>query len=147
MLHGCLLAWLIAKKPYNKNDRLPSLTQAKAFYLKFFNLTKAYSIHNYKIPTAADESVNYGSPAVLNQASFDKNLLNMAVDRNEKIRRYKEQKEMEKQLELMEIACSRPHVDDEQKREYYMTCIRFWLNRSIEEYKLLLGKLCYQEVS
>jgi hypothetical protein len=142
MLHGALLAWLITKKPYNKTDRLDILSKAKASYLTFFNLTKTYSFHNFKIPTGADESASYGLPAVaLNQASFDKNLINMAVDRNEKIRRFKEQKEIAKQLESMEMACSRPHVDDEQKREFYMTCIKFWLNRSIEEYKLLLGNL------
>ena len=73
--------------------------------------------------------------------SLDKDLIKCAYDRNEKIRRFKEQKEFEKQLEVMKETCKKEHVDEEKKREFFMTCVKYWVNRSIEEIKYLIGKV------
>jgi hypothetical protein len=43
----------------------------------------------------------------------------------------------------MKETCKKEHVDEEQKRIFYMTCIRYWLNKSIEELKILIGK-CFE---
>jgi hypothetical protein len=79
------------------------------------------------------------------EKNLDRDLIRGAFDRNEKIKRFREQKEFEKQLEIMKETCKKEHVDEEQKRIFYMTCIRYWLNKSIEELKFLIGK-CFEPV-
>ncbi len=53
------------------------------------------------------------------EKNLDRELIRGAFDRNEKIKRFREQKEFEKQLEIMNCnkeTCNKEHVDEEQKR-------------------------------
>lgn len=74
------------------------------------------------------------------QEMFDANLVNQAYDRNEKIRRYKEQKELETQMQSMTVSTSSGvKIDDEVKRKYYLTCLKYWINKAVDDMKLIDG--------
>ncbi len=67
----------------------------------------------------------------------------MAYERNEKIKRYKEQRELEKQLETMNLILeTKPEqVDEEKRRKIYLTSVKYWINKSIDDIKVINGKL------
>ncbi len=95
---------------------------------------------NEKDPQAALEKVVLDTNR---QASFDAGLTAMAYDRNEKIKRFKEQKELEKQIDAMSNvldANKSQQVDDEVRRKFYMNTIRYWINVAIDELKCINGK-------
>ncbi|KAF5398697.1 Immunoglobulin-binding protein 1, partial [Paragonimus heterotremus] len=48
-------------------------------------------------------------------------------NREAKIKRYKEKKDLEENLKRLAIYVEQPHVDDEVKRDYHSTLIRFWI--------------------
>lgn len=37
-----------------------------------------------------------------------------------------------------------PHIDDEQKRKFYKTFARYWVNQSIDDLKLVDGKILFK---
>lgn len=53
------------------------------------------------------------------------------------MQRYKEQKELESRLENLKKKLSNPNIDDEIKREYFVTLIKLYVNLSLEELSLL----------
>ncbi|KAF8562264.1 hypothetical protein P879_11660 [Paragonimus westermani] len=50
-----------------------------------------------------------------------------ACNREAKIKRYKERKDLEENLKRLAVYVEQPHVDDEIKRDYYSTLIRLWI--------------------
>lgn len=53
--------------------------------------------------------------------------------RNTKIKRYKEQKDLEGKLETLRKTLEDPKVDDEVKREYFLTLVKTFANQVIDE--------------
>jgi len=56
-----------------------------------------------------------------------------------KIKRYKEQRELEKQLEtLNQMLDKNPElVDEEHRRKTYLTSVKYWINKAIDEMKIV----------
>lgn len=73
------------------------------------------------------------------QAAFDQNLIGQAYDRNEKIRRYKEQKELDVQLNSIFTAMRTSHLDEEQRRKGFKMFLKYWINKSVDDLKLVTG--------
>lgn len=142
-LYPALLGWLISSKPYNQNDRINDLNKSAFFYIKFLKLTKNYGLHNYAIPSLEKLTENNENeePAKQTASSLDRDLIKQAYERNEKIKRFKETKEFEKKLEGMKAAVNLEHVDDERKRDFYLTFIKFWLNKVIENIKSVVDEM------
>ncbi len=107
-------------------------------------------MHSYK--ASSDSQISPANQKCFEnkQAEFDANLVNMAYERNEKIKRYKEQRELEKQLETLNIMLDKnPElVDDENRRKTYLTSVKYWINKAIDEMKIVNGMLqniCYRQ--
>lgn len=60
--------------------------------------------------------------------------------RNTKLQRFKEQKELESRLEILQKSLSDPNIDDEVKREYFVTLIKLYVNLTIEELNSLAAE-------
>lgn len=76
------------------------------------------------------------------QGNFDANMISQAYDRNEKIKRFKEQKELQKQIEAQSSfldATKRENVDDELRRNFYISTIKYWINQSLDDFKCVDG--------
>lgn len=148
-LNFALLGWLYNKVNSNKSDiRLAALLEAKSYYLKYLALTKNYELHNFTVEKMDKNNNDNDNTAALEkvvlnvdrQKAFDANLTNMAYDRSEKIKRYKEQKEFEKQMEKMSgmlDSANRAHVDDEAKRNYFIMTLKYWINNALNDYKCI----------
>ena len=132
------MGWLYSKVTSNKPEiRLVDLEEAKFYFLKYLNLTKNYELHNFKIEQKTEKP---NAVAVLDtQSQFDSNLISAAYDRNEKIRRFKEQKELDKKLEAMStlFTSKLDQIDDEYRRNCYTTYLKSWINRSIDDLKVI----------
>jgi immunoglobulin-binding protein 1 len=107
-------------------------------------LTKNYELHNFNV-TKSDSNDNKEIKSANNgdrQSAFDANLISMAYERNEKIKRFKEQKEIEKQLEQMNFMLENSkeeRIDDEMRRKTFITYIKYWINNSIDDLKVISG--------
>lgn len=60
--------------------------------------------------------------------------------RNTKLQRYKEQKELESRLETLKKNLSNPNIDDEIKRDYFVTLNKLYVNLSVEELNMLASE-------
>ena len=122
---------------------LVALEQAKHAVLKFLRLTRNYELHKLNIDKFQNIDKNskdfdMDKTSLKNsQAAFDANMISQAYERSEKIRRFKEQKEIEAQLSAMNVTL---HVDDEHKTKLFKTFIKFWINKCIDDLKVIDGK-------
>lgn len=141
-MNYALLGWLYSKVNSNKPDiRLVALEQARSYYCKYLKLTRNYNLHTFNAANDSSKSVTNQKCFDNKQAEFDANLINSAYERNEKIKRYKEQRELEKQLDILtQMLETRPEqVDEETRRKTYLTSVKYWINRAIDEMKVING--------
>jgi len=141
-----LIGWLFNKVNSNKSDtRLAALLKAKSNYLKYLALTKDYDLHKFNVDKMSKEEDTETSleKVTLNldrQAEFDANLINMAHSRSEKIARYKDQKQIEKEMDdIAKILDSvkKEQVDEETRRKYFTKCLKFWINQALDDFKCI----------
>ena len=133
------MGWLYSKVNSNQPQiRLVALEQAKNSIIKYLKLTKNYELHNFSLDKFQRDSSN--NPERVNnissQTAFDANMINQAYERNEKIKRFKEQKEIESQLNLMNLT---PHADEEFRRKLFKTSVKYWINKSVDDLKIIDG--------
>lgn len=149
-LNYALLGWLYSKvNSTNPKKRLEALENAKYYIIKYLSLTKMYGFHSLNVEvlkketnsasTALEHLSSSSNTTSTRQAAFDQNLMNQAFDRNEKIKRFKEQREIESQLDTFNLCLNKPLCDEEQKREIFTTYIKYWLNKSIDDFKSISG--------
>lgn len=69
------------------------------------------------------------------QSSGDKiqELARMAQDRNAKLKKYQEKKELDDQIKLLKVAMEREQVDDEIKRDFYLKLLKSCVLEAHEE--------------
>lgn len=147
-LCDALLGWLYTQS-FDLQKRLQNLEQAQKYFTKFLKITREYEFHNFTIKSESllDNFVNkHGNEAASNaslsrQVALDNDLIKGAYERSEKIKRFREQKELEKKLEAMRSVRISTNIDDEHKRELYMSYIKFWVNKCIEDFKLLIDEM------
>lgn len=60
-------------------------------------------------------------------------LTRMAQERNAKLRKYQEKKELDDQIKKLKIAMEKEHVDEEVKREFYMKLLNSCIMEAHEE--------------
>ncbi|XP_059150330.1 immunoglobulin-binding protein 1-like [Physella acuta] len=117
------------------NTHLPrpqAVAKAKLCYTDFLRLMKSYNVIEHDIHgTVLEEESDSLVPASYSRTRQDLNA--MSAHRNNKIQRFKEKKEMEKKLAELKSQIERAHVDDEVKREFYLTQLKHWANQAIDE--------------
>lgn len=157
MLNDALLGSLYSKVNSAKHDvRLVALEQAKHNIKRFLGLTRNYELHKFDVnrtnsatgQTEEDEAAARRSQ--MSQAAFDANMIKAAHERSEKIKRYKEQKEFEAKLEAMKPllmtssdqdgGSGGKQVDEEEKRQFFITLVKYWINKSLDDFKTIEGK-------
>ncbi|RNA00204.1 immunoglobulin-binding 1 [Brachionus plicatilis] len=142
-INDALLGWLFSKTPSSRpSERLPALEESKKYYINYLTLTFNYGIHQIDIKQFGHSGQNadpHGFPETQygRQAAFEQNLIKQAYDRSEKIKRYREQKELEEKLKDCQLVLAKPYVDEEQKSEIYNIYIKYWLNQAVDDLKLI----------
>jgi hypothetical protein len=146
------MGWLYSKTSATKpKARLKELREAHENFISYLKQTRSYEFHThdlekYKtshIVNTQPSTEEFSSTLAAKQAAFDNNMVNQATERSEKIRRYKELKEVESQMDKMFLVLNSAHTDEDQRRSFYMTLIEYWINKSIDELKLIDGKIYF----
>ncbi|GFR66906.1 immunoglobulin-binding protein 1-like [Elysia marginata] len=115
-------------------SRADAVMKSKMCYTDFLKLLRTYSIIEYDISLSEGDDSNDDIENVVPSNRMRGSDLNaMSAQRNNKIQRFKEKKELEKRIAELQPQVEKEHVDDEVKRDFYLTQIRHWANRAIDE--------------
>ncbi|KAK2816717.1 hypothetical protein Q7C36_022988 [Tachysurus vachellii] len=136
LLLPALLAALVMKQ-VGVAQRLERVQTARVHFLNFLRLCKDYNISSFHMPrdVQATEEMSSGAendtPSPTHQVQTD--LITMATQRQAKIERYKQQKQMEQKLAELRVLVDGGSVDDEVMREFYLLQVRRWITLALEE--------------
>ncbi|XP_073084246.1 immunoglobulin-binding protein 1 isoform X2 [Manis javanica] len=120
----------LAMKQVNPSKRLDNLQCAREHFLNFLTQCQNYHVAEFKLPKTKNNSAesNTASSSVAYPS-----LVAMASQRQAKIERYKQKKEVEHRLSVLKSAVESGQADDEHVREYYLLHLRRWIGISFEE--------------
>ncbi|XP_011369784.1 immunoglobulin-binding protein 1 [Pteropus vampyrus] len=121
----------LAMKQVNPSKRLDHLQRAREHFLKYLTQCQHYRVAEFELPKPKDDSA--GSNAAESSSVAYPNLFAMAAQRQAKIERYKQRKEVERRLAAQKAAVESGQADDQQMRAYYLLLLRRWVGVSLEE--------------
>ena len=117
-----LLGDLHSKLTGGDHDRLETIKIVETYYEDFLSRVKDYAIAS--VPNLHQEP---------EKTEKKPNMAQMNREREEKIRRYKESKEIETSLKELKVAVAHGSCDEDVLREYYLKLIRKFVFSAIEE--------------
>ncbi|XP_006868578.1 PREDICTED: immunoglobulin-binding protein 1 [Chrysochloris asiatica] len=120
----------LAMKQVNSSKRLDHLKWAREHFINYLTQCHYYHVADFELPKTKNNSAenNTGSSSMAYPS-----LVVMASQRQAKIERYKQKKEMEHRLSALKSAVESGQADDECIREYYLLHLRRWIGISLEE--------------
>ncbi|BFZ22268.1 hypothetical protein BsWGS_25307 [Bradybaena similaris] len=131
MLLSAFLAYLTGLDTHL--SRSVAVNKSKLCYLDFLKLLKSYDVIEYDVHHSDDDEEENIATAVKQKSSQNPDLGAQAAQRNSKIQRFKEKKVMEKKLSDLKVYMDKEHVDDEIKREFYLTLLKHWASKAVDE--------------
>ncbi|CAH1163312.1 unnamed protein product [Phaedon cochleariae] len=103
---------------------------AEIYFKDFLSRCNDYGLSNYQI--SGDQDKDEIDHAVRERTEFEK--LEMAVNtRAKKIQRFAEQKELKSRLTDLKKNMENEHVDEDIKRNYFITMIKLFIHEAIDE--------------
>ena len=120
----------LALKQVSPSKRLDDLQWAREHFLIYLTQCQHYHVAEFELPKTKNNSAENntaGSPMA------HPNLIAVASQRQAKIERYKQKKEMEHRLSATKAAMESGEADDEHIREYYVLHLWRWIAISLEE--------------
>ncbi|XP_011503624.1 PREDICTED: immunoglobulin-binding protein 1 [Ceratosolen solmsi marchali] len=126
------LLGILTTKVCGTNNRIHIVDIAEIYFIDFLKRLKSYGLIDIEISEVnKDESKR--ETATLHKKSNAEIIIDMVNVRNNKIQRYQNQKELEKQLDTLKQNLYNPNIDDEIKRKYFVTLVKVFANQSINE--------------
>ncbi|NWU65476.1 IGBP1 protein, partial [Pterocles burchelli] len=123
-------------KQVDLSRRLEHLETARAHFWRFLKHCKSYGLGSFHLPPATASpsgEEDAGTPSLGGPAAAQHSLLAMASNRQAKIERYKQKKELENRLASVRTFVESGQADEDQIREFYILQIQKWINTSLEE--------------
>lgn len=109
---------------------------AEVYYKDFLKRSEEYGLRE-RASESSDHALARFQGAERNPNELEE-LKQMAVQRNDKLRKYKEKKELEGEINRMKVAVEREEeLDDDVLRKFYMNLIKFSILEAEEELKFL----------
>ncbi|XP_052803915.1 immunoglobulin-binding protein 1-like [Mya arenaria] len=135
MLLPAMLGYFLMKNTVR--ERLKVVQESKEFYTDYMRMCHNYTVTNYEVAEPKEEkpSDTHGDiprPAPPRMPG-PADLRIMGNIRATKVQRFREQKELEKRLSELRVTVEQDHVDDEVRRDYYLTWLKKWVNVCIDE--------------
>ncbi|KAM3612268.1 uncharacterized protein V6R79_005751 [Siganus canaliculatus] len=122
----------LSMKQTNRDKRLDIVQTARDYYMDFLKRCKSYSISQFHLPHTTNENTSPDQPSE-KSAPSSSNLVSMAAQRQAKIERYRQKKELESRLSDIRKAVDSGQADDEVTRDFYLLNVRRWITLSLEE--------------
>uniref|UniRef100_A0A3Q3GIL0 Immunoglobulin (CD79A) binding protein 1 n=1 Tax=Labrus bergylta TaxID=56723 RepID=A0A3Q3GIL0_9LABR len=134
LLLPALLGALTLKQT-SRDQRLTTVQTARDHFMDFLMRCKEYHVTRFELPkrreSPGEESHSDLPAAKPTPGSAD--LVAMATQRQAKIERYRQKKELEARLSDVRSAVESGQADDEMSREFYLLNVRRWITVSLEE--------------
>ncbi|TGZ49470.1 immunoglobulin-binding protein 1b [Temnothorax longispinosus] len=120
------------------DDRMHLVKVAEVYFVDFLKRLKVYGLTDVKIPEidSTDEKKEAGDNQNTPESS-SRMLENMVLRRNVKLQRYQQEKDLESRLDTLKKNLDNPNIDDEIKREYFVTLVKLYAVRIVEDLNLL----------
>lgn len=132
LLVPCLLGALTMKQT-SRDKRLEIVQTARAYFLDYLMRCKDRDISQFQMPTTSDGCEAGGTQSKALFPPCQSNLVAMAAQRQAKIERYRQKKELETRLASVKMSVDSGQADDETSREFYLLHLRRWVTVSLEE--------------
>ncbi|KAH0951499.1 hypothetical protein HN011_002975 [Eciton burchellii] len=137
-----LLPALLGKlttKICGNDDRMHLVKVAEIYFVDFLKRLKTYDLTDVKIPEidSIDEKNDDGNNSDVSNRHPPRMLEDMVLGRNAKLQRYRQEKELESRLDILKKNLDNPNIDDETKREYFLTLLKLYAVQITEELNLL----------
>ncbi|XP_003412786.1 immunoglobulin-binding protein 1 isoform X3 [Loxodonta africana] len=120
----------LAMKQVNPSKRLDHLQWAREHFINYLTQCHYYHVAEFELPKTKNSSAENNTAS---SSMAYPSLVAMASQRQAKIERYKQKKEMERRLSALKSAVESGQADDERVREYYLLHLRRWIGISLEE--------------
>ncbi|KAM6151766.1 immunoglobulin-binding protein 1 [Rhynchocyon petersi] len=120
----------LAMKQVNTSKRLDHLQWAREHFINYLTQCHHYHVAEFALPNTKNNSTENNTAS---SSMTHPNLVAMASQRQAKIERYKQKKEIENRLSALKSAVEGGQADDECVREYYLLHLRRWIRISLEE--------------
>ncbi|KAG5339003.1 IGB1B protein, partial [Acromyrmex charruanus] len=118
------------------DDRLHLAKVAEIYFIDFLKRLKAYGLTDVEIPQIS--TVDEKKEARDNENTSESRMLeNMMIRRNTKLQRYQQEKDLESRLDTLKKNLDNPNIDDEFKREYFVTLIKLYAVRIVDDLNFL----------
>ncbi|XP_029677397.1 immunoglobulin-binding protein 1b isoform X2 [Formica exsecta] len=134
-----LLPALLGKlttKICGSDDRMHLVKVTEIYFVDFLKRLKTYGLTDVKIPKIDNDKNEAGDNQ--NKLKDESSMLeDMVTRRNTKLQRYKQEKDLESRLDSLKKNLDNPNVDDEIKREYFVTLLRLYAVQIVEELNFL----------
>ncbi|XP_011361590.1 immunoglobulin-binding protein 1-like [Pteropus vampyrus] len=120
----------LAMKQVNPSKHLDHLQWAREHFLNYLTQCQYYHVAEFELPKTKNNSAenNTASSSVTYSS-----LIAITSQRQAKIERYKQKKEVEHRLSALKSAVESGQADDESIREYYLLHLQRWIGISLEE--------------
>nr|3QC1_A Chain A, Immunoglobulin-binding protein 1 [Mus musculus] len=120
----------LTMKQVNPSKRLDHLQRAREHFVHFLTQCHCYHVAEFQLPQTKTNSAENNTAS---SSMAYPNLVAMASQRQAKIERYKQKKEVEHRLSALKSAVESGQADDERVREYHLLHLRRWIAVSLEE--------------
>ncbi|XP_053458976.1 immunoglobulin-binding protein 1-like isoform X1 [Nycticebus coucang] len=120
----------LTMRQVDPSKRLDHLQLAREHFINFLTQCHYYHVAEFELPQTKSNSAE-NNPAGSSVAC--PSLVGMASQRQAKIERYRQKKEVEQRLSALKSAVEIGRADDECVREYYLLYLRRWISICIEE--------------
>ncbi|XP_011704310.1 PREDICTED: immunoglobulin-binding protein 1b, partial [Wasmannia auropunctata] len=119
------------------DDRMHLVKVAEVYFVDFLKRLKAYGLTDVEIPEIGLANEKKEKDNQNTSDSSSKMLEDMVIRRNTKLQRYQQEKDLESHLNTLKKNLDNPNIDDEIKREYFVTLLKLYAVRIVDELNLL----------
>ncbi|XP_029802925.1 ubiquitin-conjugating enzyme E2 K isoform X1 [Suricata suricatta] len=117
-------------KQTNPSKRLDNLQWAREHFLNYLTQCQYYHVAEFELPKTKNNSTDNNTAG---SSMAYPSLVAAASQRQAKIEKYKQRKEVEHKLSALKSAVESDQADDEHVREYYLLHLQRWIGISLEE--------------
>jgi len=131
MLLSAFLAYFSGLNTYTPRNF--AVNKSKLCYTDFLKLLKSYGVVESGVSLSEEEDEEESEKTVRQAPPRHQDVSAMAAQRNNKIQRFREKKVIEKKLADLKVYMDKDHVDDEIKREFFITFLKHFANKAVDE--------------
>uniref|UniRef100_A0A6V7IQZ5 TAP42-like family protein n=1 Tax=Bracon brevicornis TaxID=1563983 RepID=A0A6V7IQZ5_9HYME len=129
----------LAIKICDRSHRMHYVNVSEVYFYDFLERVKSYKITDVEIPhkkcsTKKDDESAENQVETLRAGGTNMEMIKQMVNTREaKLKRFKEEKELKEQLEILQKAMKNTNIDDETVRKYFVTLIQSYVMKAIDE--------------